>query len=81
MTEYALPSPPDVCGVDGVTVGRGVGLLVLLAGTALTRAALKALGDQFQVIGVSALSSRGLRIQTAGLRLLWVIDKGETKAR
>jgi hypothetical protein len=60
MTEYALPSPPDVFGVDGATVGRTVGLLAVLAGTILTRTALKALGDQYHAIGVSALFFRGL---------------------
>ena len=54
MTEYALPPPPDVFGVDGVIVGRTAGLLAFLAGMILTRAALKALGDQFQAIGVSS---------------------------
>ena len=57
MTEYALPSPPDVFGVDGVLVGRAVGLLAVLAGSVLTRAALKILGDQFHAIGVSAIFS------------------------
>lgn len=56
MTEYALPSLPDVFGIDGVTVGRAVGLLALFAGTILTRAALRVLGDQFEIIGVSTLS-------------------------
>jgi len=60
MTEYALPSPPDVFGVDGVTVGRAAGLLVLLAGTILTRTAMRVLGDQLQVIGVSLLPFRGI---------------------
>lgn len=53
MTEHALPSPPDVLGVDGIMAGRVVGLLGLLAGMVLSRAAMKALGDQFEVIGVS----------------------------
>ncbi|KAF9644425.1 hypothetical protein BDM02DRAFT_3121957 [Thelephora ganbajun] len=52
MREYALPSPPDVFGVDGVVVGRTVGLLALLTGTTLGRNAVKALGDQFHGIGV-----------------------------
>jgi len=67
MTEYALPSPPDVLGFDGVIVGRVVGLLAFFAGTALTRAALKILGDQFQVIGVSPLSLHGPRMPTGRL--------------
>ena len=53
MIEHALPSPPDAFGVDGVIVGRAVGLLVHFAGTTLVRAALKALGDQYHAIGVS----------------------------
>ena len=53
MAEYALPSPPDVFGVDGITVGRAAGILVHLAGTSLARAALKTLGDQYHAIGVS----------------------------
>jgi hypothetical protein len=67
MTEYALPSPPDVLGVDGVTFGRAVGLLVLFAGTMWTRTALKALGDQFNAIGVSALFFHGLPDTDRGL--------------
>jgi len=53
MTEYALPSPPDFFGVDGITAGRTAGLLMFFAGAILARAAMKALGDQFHVIGVS----------------------------
>ena len=53
MTEYALPSPPDFFGVDGITAGRTAGLLMFFAGAILARAAVKALGDQFYVIGVS----------------------------
>ena len=53
MTEYALPSPPDVFGVDGVIVGRVAGLLMYFAGTELARVAIKALGDQYSPIGVS----------------------------
>ena len=53
MAEYALPSPPDVFGIDGVIAGRTAGLLMFFAGAMLARAALKALGDQFHVIGVS----------------------------
>ena len=60
MREYVLPSPPDIFGVDGVVVGRVVGLLVHLAGTMFAHAALKTLGDQYHAIGVSILSSRGL---------------------
>ena len=60
MTEYALPSPPDLFGVDGVIVGRAVGLLAVLAGTILTHTALKVLGDQYHVIGVSTLFFCGL---------------------
>jgi len=52
MSEYALPSPPDVFGFDGVTVGRTVGLLGTLAGAILTRTALKALGDQCSTFGI-----------------------------
>ena len=54
MTKYALPSAPDLLGVDGITVGRAVGLLVVLAGTVLAQTALKVLGDQYNAIGVSA---------------------------
>ena len=53
LTEYALPPPPEVFGVDGLVVGRGLGLLALLGGTILARSAMKALGDQFHAIGVS----------------------------
>ena len=67
MTEHALPSPPDVLGVDGVIVGRAVGLLAFFAGAVLTRTALKVLGDQFQVIGVSPLASHGRRMPTGWL--------------
>lgn len=56
LMEYALPSPPDVFGVDGVLVGRGVGLLALLAGMFLSHIAVKTMGDQFQGIGVSTCS-------------------------
>lgn len=55
MTEHALPSPPDVLGIDGVVIGRTVGLLVLHAVASLTQTALRALGDQYHAIGVSAL--------------------------
>ena len=57
MTEYALPPPPDIFGVDGVTVGRAVGLLARFAGANFSHTALKALGDQYHAIGVSALPS------------------------
>jgi hypothetical protein len=53
LTKYALPPPPDVFGVDGVVVGRGVGLLALLTGIIFTRKAAETLGDQFNPIGVS----------------------------
>ena len=53
-TEYALPSPLSIFGVDGVTIGRTVGLLGVLGGAMLTRAALKALADQYSTFGVSA---------------------------
>ena len=60
MTEYALPSPPGVFRLSGVTVGRAVGLLGALAGTILTHAAMEALGDQYHSTGVSALPYHGL---------------------
>ena len=63
LTEYALPSPPDVFGFDGVMVGRAAGLLGILAGTLLARAALKALGDQYHAIGVS-VPSESRRVTT-----------------
>ena len=59
-TGYALPSPPHVFGVNGVTVGRAVGLLAFLTGTILARTALRVLGDQYHAIGVSPPSSHGL---------------------
>ena len=55
MREYALPSPPDVFGVDGVVAGRMAGLLASHAGTVFARTALGILGDQYSPIGVSAL--------------------------
>ena len=55
IVEHALPTPPDVFGVNGVVVGRAVGLVAALAGTILTRTALRALGDQYNVIGVRAM--------------------------
>ena len=60
MARYVLPSPPDVFGLDGVMVGRVVGLLAYLAGTIFARTSLKILGDQYHAIGVSVLSSCGL---------------------
>jgi len=54
MTEYALPPPPDAFGVDGVVIGRAVGLLAFSAGMVLRHAALKVLGDQVYTIGVGA---------------------------
>ena len=60
MTEYALPLPPDIFGVDGVIVGRTVGLLGVLVGAMLSGSAVKALGDQFCRFGVSASLFRGL---------------------
>jgi len=57
MTKYALPPPPDLFGVDGVVVGRAIGLLAHLAGTILSCTALRVLGDQYHGIGVSALFS------------------------
>ena len=53
MTEHALPPPSDVFGIDGVTVGRTVGLLGIFAGSALAGSAMHVLGDQLEVIGVS----------------------------
>ena len=53
MTKYALPSPPDVFGIDGVVVGRAVGLLSFFASRSITLTAFKNLGDQYHPIGVS----------------------------
>lgn len=53
VAEYALPSPPDVFGVDGLMVGKMAGLLMYFAGGAFGRAAMKILGDQYSPIGVS----------------------------
>ena len=53
MKEYSLPSPPDVCGVDGVMVGRMVGFLMQFVGGRFGRIALECLGDQYSPIGVS----------------------------
>ena len=55
MTSHALPSPPDVLGIDGVVVGRAVGLLAHWIGRSLAVAAMKCLGDQYYPIGVSTL--------------------------
>ena len=76
--EYALPPPPDVFGVDGVAVGRGVGLLILFTGALLTRKAVKVLGDQFHIIGVS---NYPLVLPETGLRTSRFEDQGETQTR
>ena len=81
LTKYALPSPPDVFGIDGVMAGRAVGLLAVLAGTALMRTALKALGEQYNAIGVSSLLSVGYQTPVDSLHSFWVVDKGETQGR
>ena len=60
MTKYAPPAPPDVFGIDGVTAGRAVGLLAVLTGAVLAQTALKALGDQYNSIGVGTPFFRGL---------------------
>ena len=78
LTEYALPKPPDVFGVDGVAVGRGVGLLLVFTGVHLMRKAIKVLGDQLNVIGVSYYSSVS---PETGLRPSLVEDQGETQTR
>lgn len=57
LLDYALPSPPDVFGIDGVLLGRAAGFLLLLAGTVVTVRAIRTLGDQLNGIGVSGLSS------------------------
>jgi len=75
MTEHALPSPPDIFGVDGVVVGRVAGLLAVIAGTHFARTALKTLGDQYHAIGVSVIFPP----ITGVLHSFWVIDKGETQ--
>ena len=78
MKEYALPSPPDVFGADGVMIGRVTGLLMYFAGGNFGRIALECLGDQYSPIGVSNHQSlRRSRMQTGGLRLFLGIDKGE----
>ena len=82
MTKYALPSAPDLLGVDGITVGRAVGLLVVLAGTVLAQTALKVLGDQYNAIGVSAyFFFVDCRTPRGTLYPFWAVDKGETQGR
>jgi hypothetical protein len=78
MTEHALPSPPDVFGVNGVMVGRMTGLLVFLAGTILAQAGLEFLGDQYNPIGVSDPIFAWVTDVDSGLRLFRAVDKGET---
>jgi len=58
MIEHALPSPPAVLGIDGVVVGRAVGLLAVSAWRMFAGNAMKALGDQYYPIGVSRLLFR-----------------------
>jgi len=60
MREYALPSPPDIFGVDGVVAGRMFGSLATYAGWAIASTAIKVLGDQYATIGVSPLYFRTL---------------------
>jgi len=60
MRKHALPSPPDVFGIDGVVAGRVVGLLASHAGMVLTRTAIIFLGDQYSPIGASTLFYQGL---------------------
>ena len=74
IIEYALPSPPDVFGADGVMVGRTAGLLAFFAGGMLIHSAVKALGDQFHAIGVS--DPIFAWITNAILRLSRAVDKG-----
>jgi len=74
MRGYALPSPPDVFGIDGVVIGRVIGLLGTRAGWALGHTTIEFLGDQYATIGVSALFFRGLPDTYRGLST----DKGET---
>lgn len=56
MMEYALPSPPDVLGIDGMVFWRAIGLLVLLAGVSLTHSALIVAADELRLSGVSTPS-------------------------
>jgi hypothetical protein len=79
LAKYDLPSPPDVFGVDGVVVGRGVGLLVLFTGMILADTAVKALGEQFLGIGVSLPPP--LVLPETSLRPPRVIDQGKTETR
>ena len=81
MAENALPPPPDVFGVDGVIVGRAAGLLVHFVGTLLARTALRVLGDQFHVIGVSVPSCRWVTGYMPVAHSFWITGKGETQAR
>ena len=70
MAEHALPPPSDIFGVDGVTVGRTVGLLGFCAGSALAGSAMNVLGDQLEVIGVSSRISTGI---TGTYQLLTIV--------
>ena len=81
MAENALPPPPDVFGVDGVIVGRAAGLLVHFVGTLLARTALRVLGDQFHVIGVSVPSCRWVTGYMPVAHSFLITGKGETQAR
>lgn len=60
MREHALPSPPNVLGVDGVLAGRVLGSLATHFGWVFARAAMEVLDDQYATIGVSAIYFRGL---------------------
>jgi len=60
MVKYALPSPPDVFGIDGVVVGRAIGVLGHQVGVIIARTALGTLGDQYYILGVSAIFFHGL---------------------
>ena len=81
MREYALPSPPDIFGLDGVVAGRVLGSLATYVGWTLGRITIEVLGDQYATIGVSAPFSVDYRILTGGLHPLWTTVKGETLAR
>lgn len=74
LTEYALPPPPDIFGVDGVVVGRGVGLLTFLAGMGFARIAVKALGGEFQGIRVNTYF---VALPENNLRSSRIADQGE----
>jgi hypothetical protein len=78
LVKHALPSPPDVFGVDGVAVGRGVGLFVLFTGMILADTAVKALGEQFLGIGVNPLPPV---LPETNLRPPRVVDQGKTETR